>query len=557
MKRFCAGVSFGVLLIVGCSGEEAPHATATASLPACQPAQLAGVRPTYEEVQRHRRFDFSTPTYAANEYPKTWGYRLLLRVDAEGRIVCHETTDDFGTPIATTPQRQALLADIAQRRYAPFSREGKRVPAIVREEVWEERASSVRRPLPEAPLDSFRIMLSRSGCFGWCPIYSVEIHGDGRVVYTGEGHVDVEGRHEYRIPVDDVRALLDQVRQEDLWSTDTEYMAGITDNPTYCLSIELGGQRHVITDYVGRMVGMPRAVQRVEDAVDKVSRAREWTELSAFSMEHLQQAGFDFRSQAGADLLVRAIGNRKGFDEHAMLRAIELGSPLRGGQTALRPTPEHALDEMEVFESALRLGRVALVEPLMAKGVLREGGRLDRGKLDRAFRAAIQGGRLASVRAIWNASDSIRPSLMYQDEDDDDARRIVATSVVMLLDKSYGDDEWEGLAIAKWLADKGAPLDARAANGDSLLHIAVEASNIAFARFVLAQGLDPSTKGEYDLPALGGAQDEDVALLLLASGSDWHMDDQGKGFLRYARDQRWTRVLELLKQPLEEGSAKR
>ena len=115
--------------------------------------------------------------------------------------------------------------------------------------------------------------------------------------------------------------------------------------------------------------------------------------------------------------------------------------------------------------------------------------------------------------------------------------------VTLLLDKDYQDDHWQGLLIAQWLVAKGCDVRARAANGDTLLHIATDAGDIVFVRWLLAQGVDPSTPGEFGLPALGSAQDEDIALLLLQAGSDWKMNDDGVGMLRYARDQHWNRML--------------
>ena len=37
--------------------------------------------------------------------------------------------------------------------------------------------------------NTLRITLSRSGCYGRCPVYKVEIHGDGTVLYDGKVNV--------------------------------------------------------------------------------------------------------------------------------------------------------------------------------------------------------------------------------------------------------------------------------------------------------------------------------------------------------------------------------
>ncbi|HEV8693032.1 MAG TPA: ankyrin repeat domain-containing protein, partial [Lysobacter sp.] len=109
---------------------------------------------------------------------------------------------------------------------------------------------------------------------------------------------------------------------------------------------------------------------------------------------------------------------------------------------------------------------------------------------------------------------------------------------------SYQKTPWDGLQIAQWLAAQGCDLKAAAANGTTLLHIAAEAGDAASVRYLLAQGLDASTPGEYGLPALGSVTDEDVALILLEAGTDLSKLDD---FARYAEGNHWLRVTAWLK----------
>ncbi|MEP7184367.1 MAG: ankyrin repeat domain-containing protein [Rhodanobacter sp.] len=172
---------------------------------------------------------------------------------------------------------------------------------------------------------------------------------------------------------------------------------------------------------------------------------------------------------------------------------------------------------------------------------------IDKHKVDGAFRDAIRGGRLASVQKIWSlAGGDDRPSLWFEDDAGKNGRRRVPVS--LLLSRPYRDMHWEGLQTAQWLASRGCDLKARAANGDTLLHKAVHAGDLAFVRYLLAEALDVSALGEYGLPALSSAQDEGIALLLLQAGSDWQSDDGGARFKRYAQIQHWGRVLAWLAQ---------
>ncbi|HVK51060.1 MAG TPA: DUF6438 domain-containing protein [Pseudoxanthomonas sp.] len=532
-----------------CACKEPPRADtltrvqATEPLPGCTPGQLIGLSPSPEQVTAHRQFDAPTLKYAQGQHPKEWGFPLVLLVDASGHAVCYEMDDADGRAVALNPQRKALLVAARQWRYRPFMEGDKASVAVVHEPVAEERIPPQRRVMPEVPLDTVKISLSRSGCYGTCPIYSVEVFGDGRVIYDGEQYVDVTGRHEYRIPVEQVRDLLATFRRSDAWSLESNYSAMTTDSPTYCLRIHLDGQEHVIQDYVGKRVGMPQVVRQLQDAVDRISRAREWTELSQFAVAQLQQEGFDFTSQAGANLFANAVMNYDGQDEAAMLRLIALGTPLQGG--LFQEWRQNGVaSEYEMFMLALSHHRVALIAPMLERGLLLTRGRVDQAKLDEAFQSAIEGGRLAAVQAIWNYSDTMKPSLHYVEppasEGADPTERY---SVLMRLQRLQ-DPAWEGQQIAAWLATQGADLrSARGARGETLLHVAVQAEDFDFVRYLLAQGLDVSAESKSGLPALGGAHTEDMAMLLLQAGSSWEMGDGGKHFRDYAGWNHWGRVL--------------
>ncbi len=94
---------------------------------------------------------------------------------------------------------------------------------------------------------------------------------------------------------------------------------------------------------------------------------------------------------------------------------------------------------------------------------------------------------------------------------------------------------------------RGCNIKAARADGDTLLHIAAEAGDAEFVRYLLTQGFDPSTAGQFNLPALGGTQDENGALILLEAGTDLaRMDDSGTQFRRYAEENHWKRVMDWL-----------
>jgi len=517
------------------------------AIPRCEAEQMDDASPG-EDVAAHRQFELPVLAYPAQAKLEPAGLSLTLLVDRSGQVVCHTIEDSFDREPEMTAPRRKLLRAMSRWHYRPFLSDGKPQMAVVSETVAEERLPDLHRPLPVVALDQVTISLERTGCFGTCPDYRVQVHGDGTVEYEGGNFVDVLGAHVYRIPQEQVEALVAKLRQADLWSMDKSYRAMITDNPSYELTLRMGDEVHEIDDYVGTAVGMPHAVRDFEEEVDRVARTSEWKNLSMAAVDRLQGEGFDFRSQAAADLLARAVVNDEGQDEPAMLRMIQWGTPVVGGNASgEQRIPPAAAVHSSLLHEALLHHRTALIDSLLARGALRTDGKLDRGKVDAAFRDAVEGGRLSLAQKIWNAAGPrMRPSLWFGDRDDNGSRRMVP--MTMALSRRYGDDGWEGRQIAQWLAGLGCDLKARAADGATLLHRAVSAGDIDFVRYLIAKGLDVSVPGNYNLPPLASAENEDIALLLLQAGSDGRLDDHGESFRRYARQRHWGRVLAWLRE---------
>ena len=124
--------------------------------------------------------------------------------------------------------------------------------------------------------ESLRIGLMRGECFGTCPSYKVEIQGDGTVRYEGRRHVIAAGKREGKIPAQTVRELFAQFRAAEFFSLRDYYVAKITDSPAYMISIAFDGNRKVVGDYVGYLVGMPAVVSDLEYSIDWYADSKRW-----------------------------------------------------------------------------------------------------------------------------------------------------------------------------------------------------------------------------------------------------------------------------------------
>lgn len=506
-----------------------------------------GATPSRQEIEAHRNFTLPTIRYPAGQKPSRWGsFPLRLLVNESGRVQCYDLVPGTDGPPILDAQREDAIRQLPTWQYRAFLRDGMPALAVVDEDLYEERMPAEHRPLPDVPLDKVKISLSRGSCGFACDVYKVEIRGDGRVTYEEDGRVVLRGRYEYRIPVEDVRALVEKVRNADIWSMESDYDGDASDASAYRLDLEMGATKKTIHNLMGEWVGMPRAVTEIEDEVDRISRAKEMRKLTPFLVENLERDGFDFTSQAVADLLFQGVVDVSA-DERALQRLVELGAPLRNQTQRAQFWPGYDFNELGLLELALSHRRYRLADMLMERGVLLTGGRPDRAKLDRAFLAAIEGGRLSAVQSLWEKYPSLKPSLQYRDKvigrPDSEARTM---PVVLRLRpmESRRDEDWQGKEIAQWLASKGNDLHAHALDGSTLLHTAARATDFAFVRYLLDQGLDPNDRGARAPSIISVAQDQEIVLLFLNAGVD---SESNGGYLRQdARRKNWGRVLDWL-----------
>jgi hypothetical protein len=193
---------------------------------------------------------------------------LEVVVGTDGKTLNATTTKGFMGDLT-------LLAKTWQ--YKPFERSGHPVVAKVRESVavlpfWKRSETHI--PFPEVhDWNSLRITLSRGSCYGTCPIYDIEIHGDGTVLYNGDAYVKTTGRKKVKISHASLVNLVDAFRKTDYFSLADGYVSGVTDSPTCVSSISFDGLSKSVMDYVGQEDGMPPAVTKLEATIERLSGA--------------------------------------------------------------------------------------------------------------------------------------------------------------------------------------------------------------------------------------------------------------------------------------------
>jgi hypothetical protein len=244
---------------------------------------------------------------------------LWLHVDPQGRVLEVRPMDK------TDLDPAELQNAIGNLRYTPFTRNGIPVEAWAQDSFLvveaEDRPARVVAFPKISDLSADSIRLSRSGCYGACPSYSVTIHGDGSVVYAGNRFVSISGTHDARISPADFRTLLERFRAANFLGLKESYQSAVTDQPTYYLSLSLSGKTKTVWDYAGSRVGMPAIVTELEGAVDLAADSARWVSSSPETVAAMREAGIAMTSPQAANILRAAVNAGDVVTARALLAA--------------------------------------------------------------------------------------------------------------------------------------------------------------------------------------------------------------------------------------------
>lgn len=227
------------------------------------------------EMQNHR---VGRPKPLHSDFLAYEGWNDLIRleviVDTSGQV---ESAQAISGPLAFFSQAEEIERN---RRFKPFQRDGMPVRASFDDGVAiasAERWADTEVPFPQInDWNTLVIRLKRTRCYGPCPSYSVEVHGNGEVEFSGISNVSSPGRHSTKISKELVQQLVAAFREANYFSLRDEYVAPITDLPTFTTSIEFDNSRKSVKDYAGSRAGMPDALMDLEDNIDRIAGTEKW-----------------------------------------------------------------------------------------------------------------------------------------------------------------------------------------------------------------------------------------------------------------------------------------
>lgn len=443
---------------------------------------------------------------------------FLVSINEEGRVtdaVAQEGDMDFAAEAGRAIRRGS---------YKPFIQGG--VPVAVKVQEWVRVLPLERwgqgRAFPEAPAEAVEIRLERSACFGFCPAYSLTIGGDGRVVFNGDAHTSVRGEVAYRIDRQAVAALVEQFRAADFFSLEDSYASDVTDIPGTHLSLRIGDRVKRVFDYGGLTVGMPLAVPRLAEAVDRLAGSARWTDGRGGDLvRNLRMIAWDFHSDNAATALACAAGR----GDSAMILALLAEGVKATGTCDGRPA----------LLAAAQAGEAAVVRRLISAGAARD---LDGKDKSQALLGAVWSGNLATVEVIL----TLDPDLEIRGAEDRTALMLAAdeASAQRLADNDRADLP----GIVQTLLGHGANPGARGDNGETSLHLT---DDPAIAQALIDASANIEARDNQNCTPLLTVFSEEVALVLLKAGADPKAKgSNGQDITERAGELGWERVLKLL-----------
>ncbi|HMD99536.1 MAG TPA: DUF6438 domain-containing protein [Terriglobia bacterium] len=355
--------------------------------PEARPKAPEAVEVSQQEVESHRigpRPILRATLVGFAEILTMSGIHVQVTVGPDGAVT--GAAADVGVPgLPGVPPGLLSQAEAAIRnlRYRPFERNGRVVPAKFEEDL--SVLPPELQPLQHIPFPvvqdwkSVRMTLERTGCFGSCPAYKVEVHGDGTVLYEGRDFVAIKGQHRGSVPPETVHELVNKFRQADYYSLSDGYVWSATDLPTFRTSIEIDGKSKKVTDYAGEHVGMPLAVRELERAIDELTGTERWTKGNANTVDILKREKWNFRSAEAADTLAR-VAEYGSAD--AVLNLIAVGVPVIGH---LMPLPQ-----------VVWRGDIVILGALLDAGAGGPNGK----DLGEALATALRSGKIESARLL-------------------------------------------------------------------------------------------------------------------------------------------------------------
>lgn len=130
------------------------------------------------------------------------------------------------------------------------------------------------RPFQEDDITKMtkQVEMSKSPCFGSCPVFTLTIYEGGMASYEGKRFTDRMGLHTKRLSDDQYWEIVDAFEEANVWRFQNAYKAQIPDLPTVTITYHKDGNSKQIKGKDGR----PAKVMELEQLLDGIANSGGW-----------------------------------------------------------------------------------------------------------------------------------------------------------------------------------------------------------------------------------------------------------------------------------------
>lgn len=155
--------------------------------------------------------------------------------------------------------------------------------------IFAGACSSFRVPEKIDPAD-FSVKLTRTECYGTCPVYTVTVLSNGKVQFVGTKNTKVAGPAEGTLGREKLDQLANEINNANIFSLKDSYTpdsgncpSKATDNPTVTLEVTSGHLYKKIVHYLGcsemkeaHSVRYPPGLAELENKIDEIIGTDRW-----------------------------------------------------------------------------------------------------------------------------------------------------------------------------------------------------------------------------------------------------------------------------------------
>ena len=140
------------------------------------------------------------------------------------------------------------------------------------ERMWQETMGSPLENYTASTEAKGSVVLTRLGCFGFCPIYEVHLSDSGDVSFNGIRFTCTKGIYNKTVDPREVRRLVAALIAVDFANIPPDWTKeDITDHSTAIVTLSINGSTHTVSHYHGNF-DAPAVLAKVEASIDEVAR---------------------------------------------------------------------------------------------------------------------------------------------------------------------------------------------------------------------------------------------------------------------------------------------